>query len=293
MEFRFFKRVQFKKGRKDSKIKRPWIRVKRFGLRRWKKGLKKLPQIPEEIISNILCRLPIKSLSRFKCVNKHLNAMISSPNFTLSNYKSKAVLMSSNKKNTDNTRFHFVDTDFHVQTLPCNERYDFIAGSCNGLLLVVKGSSFFLWNPSTRFFRKVLELEALKRDMFRALSGICYDESSDDYKVVIALDYTNIYTPENCEKGYILIAGLKEKRWKEVDFRYRADPDTNAILFNGFLHWKVISEVVYSTDLRFLGANKIVKFDPKKDEFDEFPMPHEWESSGEATILHDFGGINQ
>ncbi|KAL3505842.1 hypothetical protein ACH5RR_031224 [Cinchona calisaya] len=291
MTFRFFKRVQFKKGRKDSKVKGPWIRLQRFGLRRWKKGLKKLPEIPEVIISNILSRLPIKSLSRFKCINKHWNAMISSPNFTLSNCKSKAVLMSSksDESSIEYTRFLFVDTDFDVETLQCNEKYDSIAGSCNGLLLLVKGSSFFLLNPSTRFCRKVLELEALKRDMFTALSGICYDGSTDDYKVVIALDYTNIHSPDNCEKGYTLLAGLREKRWKEVNFSYRADPKTSALLFNGFLHWKVICE-----DPCFLprGANKIVRFDPKNDEFGELPMPQDWESSGETTILHGLGVID-
>ncbi|KAM7488734.1 hypothetical protein LguiB_026218 [Lonicera macranthoides] len=40
-----------------------------------------LPLIPDEIIDNILLRLPVKSLLRFKCVSKRWLSTISDPNF--------------------------------------------------------------------------------------------------------------------------------------------------------------------------------------------------------------------
>ncbi|KAL3538057.1 hypothetical protein ACH5RR_001423 [Cinchona calisaya] len=122
------------------------------------------------MISNILSRLPVKSLLRFRFVNKLWYSITSDPKFVLTNNESKAVFMSSLK--TDHFMFHFINNEGFVVSVPFpwertrrDEYYEdeFVAGSCNGLLLIVLGN-FFVFNPSSiigRKISKVLELDGL------------------------------------------------------------------------------------------------------------------------------------
>lgn len=117
-----------------------------------------------------------------------------------------------------------------------------IAGSCNGLLLIILKTSFYLWNPWTTYFSHVLELDDLEPDYavtnahyVITNSGICYDPCTDDYKVVIGLTDTSIYTPE-FKDDPILVAGLRKRSWKKLNCPYRCQHRTAGVWLNGFLN---------------------------------------------------------
>ncbi|KAG5532850.1 hypothetical protein RHGRI_027214 [Rhododendron griersonianum] len=63
-----------------------------------------------------------------------------------------------------------------------------IGGSCNGLVLLNSREDLFMWNPFIGCCKKVLSIEFLKQysdSSIMDVSGLCYDSSTDDYKVVI------------------------------------------------------------------------------------------------------------
>ena len=196
--------------------------------------LVQLAQIPDHIIcSNIIPRLPGKSLIRFKCVSKLWNSTIldlNSTSFGNSRGPKTASMSFEYTKRSINLCFHMMDSKGSTEKFslekPITEYYHrdgHIAGSCNGLLLIILGASFFLWNPCTAYFSCVLESDKMKPPYFVTNSGICYDSSTDDYKVVIGLQNSSIRARE-FSRGPVLVAGLRNKGWKKLNFPYRCHP---------------------------------------------------------------------
>lgn len=64
--------------------------------------------------------------------------------------------------------------DFQIDSYDyVEEFYEFIGGSCNCLLLLVVGECICLWNPSTKYIQKVIELSRLLNLAYRVDSGLC------------------------------------------------------------------------------------------------------------------------
>ncbi|XVF29061.1 hypothetical protein REPUB_Repub15cG0087500 [Reevesia pubescens] len=139
--------------------------------------MKTVPQLPQDIIVNILSRLPIKYLIQLKCVCKPWRSLISDPQFA------KLHLAQSKKNNIFRTHRVLVIT-VPLQSVACvasgDDILDYIhldyplimkkspdsdelvdadleiGGSCNGLICVVfENGRIFLWNPT---IREALEL---------------------------------------------------------------------------------------------------------------------------------------
>jgi len=127
--------------------------------------------IPDELIVEILLFLSVKTIARFKCVNKSWNTLISNPTFTEMHLK----------KSSQNPHFILTSTRNHpvkhVVSLPVHRLLENVSvsiagdtchnskeeswqvvGSCNGLLCLLFDFIFgihtkywfCLWNPATR-----------------------------------------------------------------------------------------------------------------------------------------------
>ncbi|KAK2990051.1 hypothetical protein RJ640_015442 [Escallonia rubra] len=139
-----------------------------------------LPNIPDDLVRDILSGLPVKSLLRFRSVSKRWRPLIDDPNFNFSTQRRKvAVLLSSpiwlpvlheEPFFLEYLSLQAIDDELNVDDLhpprhwahvPVHTR---LSGSCNGLLLVSHGCDIFLWNPSTRCCKKVLKHKDLGYD---------------------------------------------------------------------------------------------------------------------------------
>ncbi|KAK9949277.1 hypothetical protein M0R45_004810 [Rubus argutus] len=181
--------------------------------------------LPEEIIVQILYRLPVKPLIRFSCVSKRWSSIISDPQFAKSHFKlaserktlSCRLLLStpSQFKSLDMQTLSFVD-DSSVRKLACPFKQPGRAvktlGSCNGMVFVALDScnGYYIWNPSTGLFLKLpnpgfasigattlsLSIRAREYDPSKTIAGLHhygfgYVSASDDYKVVVAAEFLN------------------------------------------------------------------------------------------------------
>ncbi|PHU21354.1 hypothetical protein BC332_06461 [Capsicum chinense] len=205
------------------------------------------PTLPLELVTEILSRLPIKTLLKFKCVSKSWLALISSPEFV----KFHLSLNTNNKEYTHhkflmNCRpsynfkdcsykvlmnyhptYNFKDCslsslynessteakelDYPMKSYSMHRRVpygDSIIGSANGLICLVIGKTkFFLWNPSSTSNCLILKL--------LGPYGFGYDEFHDDYKVVC---FSNdvLHDDGPCELE-VKIYSLKSDSWRRVD----------------------------------------------------------------------------
>jgi hypothetical protein len=117
------------------------------------------PIFPEEMIVEILLRLPVRSLLQFRCVCKLWKTLISDSQFA-----KKHVLIStanpqlvSNFMGLANCKLvsyplkPLLDNPSAHRVEPANfetRHSTSIIGTCNGLLCLCSSSQFFVWNPS-------------------------------------------------------------------------------------------------------------------------------------------------
>jgi len=164
--------------------------------------------LPDELIMEILSWLPVKSLMKFRCVNKFFKTVISNPQFVEVNLK-KSV---RNPHLTSILRLNYEDKqviDWNLVTFPisrllenqstsflCYDPYyrltnDYcrwwVVGSCNGLLCLIdmlksrsQDSRICFWNPATRTKSEYL-LPSSNNCIWFAFG---YDTLAKTYKVV-------------------------------------------------------------------------------------------------------------
>ncbi|XP_073272719.1 F-box/kelch-repeat protein At3g23880-like isoform X1 [Primulina huaijiensis] len=205
--------------------------------------------LPQEIITEVFLRFPVKSLLRFRCVSKSWHSVISSPQFrkthleisTKNNiYSHKNLIFGSGPPPTvfyTCSLYPKVDEDHYMDTVsfdyPLSDPDDEIriVGSCNGLICVaLDPSNVILWNPATRKYR---ELPVSGVTMFSRSYGFGYDVFNDDYKVS-CIDHNPAADP-----AQVHIYSLGNDLWTSMDWSHGKVYDDPGVFFHGAVHWKV------------------------------------------------------
>ncbi|EYU31661.1 hypothetical protein MIMGU_mgv1a020554mg [Erythranthe guttata] len=264
------------------------------------KRSKTLDHLPQEIIEEILYKLPVKSLFRFKCVSKRWRFLISSKKFAQHHLKKSRTNLSRQKLiilNSDVINRSFRSCS--LQTLIENSnvasfdhhRMDLrtVLGSCNGLLLVsVDVRNLILWNPTTRQAKNISPPENRSRYFYSDdfidggsfVYGLGYDESTEDYKVVCF--FVEYEKPHNTTTT--MIYSRRANSWKRVEsfekgfFRL----DICGTFVNGKLHWMT------EEDKNKRGRWDIVSLDLAEEKYEMVGPPQS--RTHYRPRLHDLGG---
>ncbi|KAL6507232.1 hypothetical protein OROGR_023441 [Orobanche gracilis] len=192
-------------------------------------------QIPDEILMyEILPRLPVKSLSRFKCVSKSWKSLIESDRFMKIQYRNSA----------KNPRFIF-DFDYYTMQecslhLLLNSKEESgptkkqamsgaLVGCCNGVVCCFNPQNwrFSLWNPAIRV-RIELPDNGCR---YTEKCGFGWDESTGAYKVFAVLSkYSHT-------KKIGKIFSSNTQSWRTIP---RGSPSVHSVVgvfVHGNLHW--------------------------------------------------------
>ncbi|KAH0742751.1 hypothetical protein KY290_030744 [Solanum tuberosum] len=179
-----------------------------------------------DVAMEIISRLSVRSLLRFKCVSKLWMTLISDPYFSKKHLNharndgsSQKILVHIWYPRYDEFSLYCsslssVQQIEHVQKLdfPCNDkpwRYSLYC-CCNGMALMGfcnypdKHFQLLLWNPSTRESIVLPYPKILPKDY--CTWGLGYDSASDDYKI-FKID----------EKSRSEILALKSGSWRLLD----------------------------------------------------------------------------
>ncbi|KAE8674675.1 Detected protein of unknown function [Hibiscus syriacus] len=277
-------------------------------------SIKSRTELPEMFVLDILSKLLVKSLTRFRCVCKPWSSSFETPYFITKHHQNNLknnnlnLLLKLCHGDTHDDIHYFSqlstekDQNFRVRHnihLPFFENFvhaPLVQGPCNGILCLVDpvvGHNVALWNPSTREF-KILPQSTVQRPpgleytSFHCL-GFGYDSQADDFKVVIFV--SNCFTWEN-EEGMSIYShsinqvelySLKSDSWKEISY-----PGVHALastLFNnyvnGFIYWQI-----------FGSDNLILSFDMVSEKFSTSPLPESGRSLEQYYLeLLDFNGL--
>ncbi|GKA26998.1 F-box associated domain containing protein [Tanacetum coccineum] len=240
--------------------------------------------IPQDIIIDILCGLPAKTLGRFRCVSKEWLSLLSEPHF-----------IKTHQKTLNRNHLLFISSDCLFYSLPfdnqsavakplLDKHYDIMYGcSCNGLVLASGRNlrllhTFIVFNPTTNDY---VEFPMFRHDWLYNpgnyfLTGFGYDSVTDDYKVV-CISYFHCPRLIPPDKMFVHVYSLRSNTWRKLRNSPYDHSDGKRVLgvfVNGFLHWIVNrhSEPV------------IAAFSLADEKFSELPSPDFYNDVG---ILSD------
>ncbi|KAJ4971495.1 hypothetical protein NE237_004594 [Protea cynaroides] len=156
--------------------------------------------LPQELVTEILIRLPVKSLLRFKCVCKDWFTRISDPLFAnaqLQQFKPIYGLICKSSKPGIFSYFNLQkrgekEIDFKVDELLWDT---VLRHSCNGFLLLQEHKfdyQFYVCNPIIRWHLKLPKFRP-RYKIYSWSSLLVYDNSNHKYKVVITFYDTVSY----------------------------------------------------------------------------------------------------
>ncbi|KAK4271139.1 hypothetical protein QN277_019876 [Acacia crassicarpa] len=201
--------------------------------------------LPQEIIRDILTRLPVKSLIRFQCVCRHWRDLFKDPSFIAdhlhnSNHQNPYILCQLTPWHDYRWNMHFLGSDMQVwrfQMPPLIEHLNRgkIVGSSNGLLCVKTyrlQHSFLLWNPAIKEVKLVPEIDFCRKFYRRGTYSIGFGfcPSLNDYKIVITFvknDYFEMFK----------VYSLRSNSWKEVKYGLDACKIYYRVTVNGVMFW--------------------------------------------------------
>ncbi|XP_073120009.1 F-box/kelch-repeat protein At3g23880-like [Henckelia pumila] len=237
--------------------------------------------IPRDVLENILSRLPVKSLLRFKTVSKSWKAVIEDPGFARthskqSNISNSQCLFTNYHRDASYSLIIFDGHEFYTESIgrfPLKyESYAYFLCVCEGILVFkykaynrrTRGRTFLLLNPFTRnlsTFSCPYDFEKnTKRICDSEGYGLCFDKYEDDYKFVAVLG-----------GGKYLVYSFESDSWVErrCEFGGQCDYPREGIYVNGVVYWVTLES-------RFHVSNYgIVYFDPKDDLLKKLDAPHD------------------
>ncbi|KAL2463316.1 F-box/kelch-repeat protein [Forsythia ovata] len=209
--------------------------------------------LPREIITEILLRLPVKSLLKFRCVSKSWLSLISSPRFIKTHLEistnnniyshNKIIFISASASHILYTCSFYPEIDDNptMDIVPIynhsshTERVVRIVGSCNGLIcLVLEPRIVVILNPATKKSRKLPV--SVKSNRLTMDYGFGYDESNNDYKVV-EISWTHFISDKY--ENQVKVYSSKTKSWRIIDGTAGFIVHGCGVFANGAIHWKV------------------------------------------------------
>jgi F-box interacting protein len=245
---------------------------------------RKMSILSQDLITEILSLLPVKSLIRFQCVSKAWFALINDPNFIqmhLENNRERSLIVETS------SRYYFGLQNYSFVNFSNEYRFDeavkiftpfyrreklkysqvmAVIGCCNGLVCIRRGIfEIVIWNPSIKKYKKLrfepvddehkLQPHLLEDEGFNFAFG--YDPVNNDYKVLRIVEFLR------CHKIYkdpptaveVKVYSLKAHSWTRVEDEW---PHNDSLISsprsaftNGAFHWLTESATGTKTLLAF------------------------------------------
>ncbi|KAH8487626.1 hypothetical protein H0E87_026275 [Populus deltoides] len=269
-------------------------------MRSKRRSMDKKTTLPQETLTDILSRLPIKSLTRFESVSKPFSALINSPDFISAHLRRSSrhfTFFIRHFHNPSGSNFSFSLTnnqpiDVEIPLLGSLIRFPKIVGSSNGLVCLDISScyarGFVLWNIARKQYSCLPSpiISDSRGPFWMVSTGFGFDREKNDYKVVRIVGFA-------CEKGespvvMVEVFSWRTGCWKVIDGRaigacviYEGQ---NGVVINGGLHWLGNSAGKSGGIQKF-----ILSFDLNTEEFRKIPTPEF--SAGVCVKIMGFKGL--
>ncbi|KAK4707882.1 hypothetical protein R3W88_028807 [Solanum pinnatisectum] len=164
----------------------------------------------EETLTDILSRLPVRSLLRFKCVSKYLKTLIDDPIF-----RKQHLNRAKNDQNSQKCSIscYHLSSDQHVGVQELDFPSNLKPQYCDVYENNLGRYSFLLWNPSTGESIELPTSKFSSVEEYPTCYGMNFDSANDDYKILRIPKGWNEY----CRDVLGEILSLKSGYWRKID----------------------------------------------------------------------------
>ncbi|KAL5847679.1 hypothetical protein ACOSQ3_011203 [Xanthoceras sorbifolium] len=210
------------------------------------------PQLPDSLIFfELLIRVPVKSLARFKCVNRFWCSLISHSDFIYTHleaakrlYNNSRLIISclvhdDNLCNSSTLYFYLIRDDHEPAVLEYStqvsyDSYHFLP-SCNGLVCFygAHAAGIYVCNPSTK---NIVRIPDSIETGSRLLScGFGFDQRTRNYKII---KISNVADDDDLQIIEMLTMGTSSWRAvKIINGRFGFPNRQPPVFANGFFYW--------------------------------------------------------
>ncbi|GAB4855139.1 hypothetical protein Ancab_023769 [Ancistrocladus abbreviatus] len=261
--------------------------------------------LPPELWNQILLRLPLKTLLKFRSVSRQWLSLIDDPKFVSdylvqSNREPKDThLLMMERLSLDESRWTIRRSKTFGESsklpelnLPCGNFA--LVGYVNGVLLInliSRKRKLFLCNPSVRKYLE-LPLTSMIRGVNLVRFGFGFDPSTNVYKIVAMALFAHAVAP----RGYFYVVevySLSTGSWKRTT---EGSPTLSCrgdqVFLNGAIHWIGDDNIRPEVTVFKPRDSKIVSFDVGSEVFNYFSLPNGVNhSTSTDTCLIRFGGV--
>ncbi|KAH0730049.1 hypothetical protein KY289_001237 [Solanum tuberosum] len=253
-----------------------------------------MKKMPQDVISCIILRLPVKSLLRYKCISKtwctllessyFINLHVKRPTTT----KDELILF---KRSFEETPGHYKNVLYFLSGCdddhyPISPNIDVpylsttfgsvsqhLMGPCNGLIVLSDNEHIVLLNPSTRKYNLLqpspFEICPPGFDRYICGLGFGIDLTMNDYKFVRINEISSDPYKDPCVRGNkVEVYDLNIDIWREEYYEEEKLPT---------VFWSPCSELFYKGVSHWFASGDgevILCFDMSTDTFRNIKMPH-------------------
>lgn len=256
-----------------------------------------IANLPSDLIIEILARLPVKTLCKFRCVSKQwLHLLSLDKSFITRHFEQskKTPLLLSRKysKEEEAAEVYKVNIELTSMAMEGNVSnilkasisgpiYTFL--SCGPLVLLCCTDCAYVCNPACQDFVPLPRSSSIFTSFNVGFGYVC---NSNEYKVVhlFNLDPFNSDGTMGCEV-FTLRDGngdgvINSGGWKRVqDCTYKVHTNCSAICVNGFLYWKITEQGTESS------IESILSFDLEREEFRVINYPKCYIDSDQRVLF--------
>ncbi|XVF53401.1 hypothetical protein PTKIN_Ptkin05aG0096600 [Pterospermum kingtungense] len=243
---------------------------------------------PQDTLTDILSRLPVKSLTRFKSVSKNWAHLTSNPAFVAAHLRRSSpdpslLIRRYNTQSGGDFGIWIITNptrNYRCQLLaiPFEElltRFPKVVGSVNGLVCLdvspCYASDFVLWNPGPKQFKRLVFplIASTKTNPIWLVSlGFGFDSFNNDYKLVRIVSFKSNDSSPPVVRAEVY--SWRNDVWKEIEESSDLPLICGAqdgVVVNGSLNWVAL-------ELQRLADRKVVvSFDMGTEVFKTIALP--------------------
>ncbi|XP_058741581.1 F-box/kelch-repeat protein At3g23880-like [Vicia villosa] len=268
--------------------------------------------LPDELVTEVLSSLPVKSFMRMRCLSKfsnslytnpifirmHLRRSAQNPHLTLGTSKTKTLVPFPVCHLLENPQVTLTDEPHYLIDNVClvrsnNHIFHRIVGSCNGLICLFTyyitpinlHFRFRFWNPSTRIISKVLGNlcifgDRVNRQTYRVNQprffkfSFGYDNLTSNFKIVLLN-----FQPHNANIIETKVLSLVDNIWRNIQnfpvFPLLFMYRFNRSAFDGvYLSGTVNWLAVFDSKVKSLENYVIISLDLGNERYTQMQLPH-------------------
>ncbi|CAL5199586.1 unnamed protein product [Lathyrus oleraceus] len=240
-----------------------------------------MAELPSEVITEILSRVPAKPLLRLRSTCKWWRSLIDSTDFVffhLNKSRDSIIILRQHSRLYEldlNSMDRVKELD---HPLMCYSNRIKVLGSCNGLLCICNiADDIAFWNPSIRKHRVIPSEPLIRKEtkensaittlLAARVYGFGYDSFSGEYKLVSISYFVDLHN--RSFDSHVKIYTMRTDVWKTLTSMPYAlcCARTMGVFLSGALHW------VVTRDLEPDSLDLIVAFDLRFEVFREVKLP--------------------